>query len=236
MASTEHEMPKKLWEHPNKESTEIWKYKLALEKHIGRKFKDYQNMYDFSITQRNTFWRHVFSYFPVVYRGTLPTTVIDESARMDGIPRWFTGVRMNFAENILFSGDASGRAIINADKADDKIAVTQVREGSFLEPIRHVTWRELREQVGRLSNAMRAEGVKKGDRIAIVASTSYDTLCVFLATTTLGALFSSSSTDMGVKGILDRLTQIKPRFLFMDDWAIYNGKKIDLSKLTGRAL
>jgi acetoacetyl-CoA synthetase len=149
---------------------------------------------------------------------------------MDSIPRWFTGVRMNFAENILFSGDKNGRAIVNADKADDKIAVTEVREGSFLEPIRHITWRELREQVGRLSNAMREWGVKKGDRVAIVASTSYDTLCVFLATTTLGALFSSSSTDMGVKGILDRLTQIKPRFLFMDDWAIYNGKKIDLSK------
>lgn len=154
--------------------------------------------------------------------------VVDESARMDSIPRWFKGVKMNYAQNILFSGDSRGRPVIGAAKADNKIAVTEVREGSFLEPIRHVSWGQLRERVGKLSQAMRAHGVKKGDRIAIVASTSVDTLTVFLAATALGALFSSSSTDMGVKGILDRLLQIKPRYLFMDDWALYNSKKIDL--------
>lgn len=167
-------------------------------------------------------------YFPIVYNGKIPNPVVDESARMDSIPRWFGGVKMNFAENILFSGDQHGNPVVDAAKADDKIAAIEVREGSFLEPIHRVTWRELRERVGRLSQAMRAHGVQKGDRIALVASTSLDTLVVFLATTTLGALFSSSSTDMGVKGILDRLTQIKPRFLFMDDWAVYNGKKVDL--------
>ena len=105
---------------------------------------------------------------------------------------------MNFAENILYSGDIqTGKRIIDAAKADDKIAVTEVREGAFLEPIRQVTWKELRQRVGRASNAMRACGVKKGDRVALVASTSLDTLVTFLATTTLGALFSSSSTDMG---------------------------------------
>lgn len=164
----------------------------------------------------------------MIYSGKIPNQVVDESARMDSIPRWFAGVKINFAQNILFSGDKNGNPIIDAAKADDKIACTEVREGSFLEPIRHVSWKELRQRVGRLSQAMRARGVKKGDRIAVVASTSVDTLVVFLATTALGALFSSSSTDMGVKGILDRLTQIKPKYLFMDDWAVYNGKTIDL--------
>ncbi|OAL27996.1 acetoacetate-CoA ligase [Fonsecaea nubica] len=224
----EHPIPRKLWEHPNPQSTDMWKFKVSLEKASGRKFENYDALYNYSVTQRAAFWRHVFDYFPIVYSGTVPDPVVDESARMDSIPRWFTGVRMNFAQNILFSGDANGRPVIDAAKADNKIACTEVREGCFLEPIRHVTWKELRQRVGRLSQAMRAHGVKKGDRIALVASTCLDTLTVFLATTTLGALFSSSSTDMGVKGILDRLTQIKPRFLFMDDWAVYNGKKIDL--------
>jgi acetoacetyl-CoA synthetase len=170
----------------------------------------------------------VVDYFPIVYSGDVPNPVVDESARMDSVPRWFTGVKMNFAENILFSGDEKGNPVIDSAKANDKIAAVEAREGSFLEPIKYLTWRELRERVGRLSQAMRAHGVKKGDRIALVASTSVDTLTVFLATATLGGLFSSSSTDMGVKGILDRLTQIKPRFLFMDDWAVYNGKKVDL--------
>lgn len=185
-------------------------------------------MYDWSCAHRSDFWRFTFQYFPLVYSGTVPDPVVDESAPMDTIPRWFKGVKLNFAENILFSGDDNGRPIVGTAKADDKIACTQVREGSFLEPIRQLTWKELRQRVGRMSQAMRARGVKKGDRIAIVASTSIDTLTVFLAATALGALFSSSSTDMGVKGILDRLTQIKPRFLFMDDWAVYNGKKVDL--------
>lgn len=64
--------------------------------------------------------------------------------------------------------------------------------------------------------------------MAVVSSNSIDTLCVFLGTTSIGALFSSSSTDMGVKGILDRLQQIKPRWVFVDDVAVYNEKTTDL--------
>lgn len=206
----------------------MYKFKTRLQKKLGRTFESYDDMYDWSCSNRSDFWKFVLECFPVVYSGTVPDKVVDESARMDSIPRWFPGVKMNFAQNILFSGDANGKPVIDAAKADDKVACTQVREGSFLEPIRYFTWKELRQRVGRLSQAMKAQGVSKGDRIAIVASTSIDTLTVFLATTTLGALFSSSSTDMGVKGILDRLTQIKPKYLFMDDWAVYNGKKVDL--------
>ncbi|EXJ93583.1 acetoacetate-CoA ligase [Capronia coronata CBS 617.96] len=224
----EHSIPRKLWEHPDPKSTQMWKFKTSLENATGRKFENYDELYDYSITQNSDFWRHVFQYFPIVYSGKIPNPVVNETARMDSIPRWFPGVTINFAQNILFSGDGHGNPVIDAAKADDKIACTEVREGSFLEPIHHVSWKELRQRVGTLSQAMRARGVKKGDRIAVVASTSVDTLTVFLATTALGGLFSSSSTDMGVKGILDRLTQIKPKYLFMDDWAVYNGKTIDL--------
>ncbi len=221
-------IPRKLWEHPDPANTQMGRFKRSLEEHLGQKFPDYNALYDYSCAHRSDFWRFVMQYFPVVYSGQIPDRVVDESARMDSIPRWFPGVKMNFAENVLFSGDRQGRRVITPAKADDKVVCTEVREGSFLEPIRHVTWGQLRQRVGKLSQAMKARGVRKGDRIALVASTSLDTLTVFLATTTLGALFSSSSTDMGVKGILDRLTQIKPKYLFMDDWAVYNGKKIDL--------
>ena len=64
--------------------------------------------------------------------------------------------------------------------------------------------------------------------MALVASNSVETLTVFLAVTALGGIFSSSSTDMGTKGILDRLHQISPKFIFVDDAAVYNGKTIDL--------
>ena len=146
---------------------------------------------------------------------------------MDSIPQWFPGTRLNFAENILFTPDPADRSIATKMyKRDNSVACTQVREGCS--SITHMSWGGLRRRVGLLSNAMRALGVKKGVRIAVVASHSFDTLIVFLATTALGGLFSSSSTDMGTKGILDRLTQIKPRYLFFDDWAVYNGQTVDL--------
>lgn len=135
---------------------------------------------------------------------------------------------MNFAQNILFSGTQGGWAS-KQGKEDDKIACTQVREGGgSREPILDVTWAGLRRRVGRLANAMRARDVRKEDRVAVVASNSVDTLTVFLAVTSLGGLFSSSSTDTGTTGILDRLLQIRPPWVFVDDATVYNGQTVDL--------
>lgn len=153
--------------------------------------------------------------------------MVDPDARMDSIPKWFSGVKVNFAENILFSAGLTDPSMVTtAGKEDDKVACTEAREGCT--EIKHFTWKQLRERVARLSQAMRAHGVKKGDRVAVVASNSIDTLTVLLAVTTLGGLFTSSSTDMGSTGILDRLRQINPRWVFVDDWAVYNGKSVDL--------
>ena len=140
---------------------------------------------------------------------------------MDRAPRWFEGVSTNFAENLLFSNGGT-----KTGKEDEKIAITEIGEGELQS--KHWSWRELRERVGHLSQAMKVSGVGKGDRIAAVACNNLNTLLVFAATTALGAIFSSTSTDMGASGILERLTQVKPRWVFMDDSALYNGKVIDL--------
>ncbi|KAF1994134.1 acetyl-CoA synthetase-like protein [Amniculicola lignicola CBS 123094] len=142
---------------------------------------------------------------------------------MPSLPQWFQGTTLNWAENILFTASSTEAGSRNTlHKEDSKVAVTEIREGNS--SVQNFTWRDLREKVGLLSNAFRNNGVKKGDRVAVVASTSFDTLCCFLAITTLGGLFSSSSTDMGTKGILERLLQIKPVYVFIDDWAVYNGQ------------
>lgn len=155
--------------------------------------------------------------------------VVDLSRTMGALPPspWFHGERLNFAENVLFTPSAtspSRRSFLG--KEDAKIALTEVREGCG--EIAHVSWGSLRARVARLAAAMRARGLRKGDRVAVVASNSVDTCVVLLAATALGGLFSSSSTDMGSKGILDRLRQVRPRWVFADDWALYNGKKVDL--------
>ncbi|KAJ5679875.1 Acetoacetyl-CoA synthetase [Penicillium macrosclerotiorum] len=215
-------IPRKLWQHPDPESTQMGRFRRDLEHATGKQFNSFYELYLYSVQQRSAFWAFCLENSPLIYEGTY-TRVVDESARMDSVPAWFTGIQLNFAENLLFSrgaGDTTG-------KEDHKIAVTEVREGDVKNAV-HLTWGQLRQRTGALSQAMKANGVARGDRVAVCSANSIDTLLVFLASTAIGAIFSSSSTDMGVKGVLDRLLQIKPRWLFMDDSAVYNGKTIDL--------
>ncbi|KAL2831833.1 hypothetical protein BDW59DRAFT_181804 [Aspergillus cavernicola] len=223
------DIPRKLWQHPNPKATQMWAFKQNLEQEKGLNFATYYDLYSWSVKNRAAFWDFSWKYFPIIHEGSY-TTVVDESARIDSIPSWFEGIRVNFAENMLFTAEKAPNGthfITTTGKEDSRVVATQVREGAS-EPAISITWSQLRQRTGKLLQALKAAGVTKGDRVAIVASNSIDTLVVFLATTALGALFSSASTDTGVKGILDRLVQIKPKYVFFDDAAIYNGKHIDL--------
>ncbi len=137
--------------------------------------------------------------------------MVDESLPIDAVPRWFEGVELNFAENVLFSRAPGAKTDARgvANKEDDKVAITEVREGAS--ETRSVTWGELRERAGELAKAMKKRGVGRGDRIVIVGANSVETFVVWLATAWVGAVFSSSSTDMGVKGILQRAVQVNPK-------------------------
>ncbi|KAG9648472.1 acetoacetate-CoA ligase, partial [Aureobasidium melanogenum] len=219
-------MPRKLWEHPNPDATNMAQFIRDVNKRRGLKFKTFQDLHQFSVNQRTDFWADLFELHPLIHTGKY-TQVVDPNARMDSVPSWFSGVKLNFAENILYTADPKNPSVRTVTgKESDKIALTEVREGCT--EIKHYTWKELRAKVGLLAQAMKAHGVGKGDRVALVASNSTDTLAVFLAVTTLGGIFSSSSTDMGSQGVLQRLTQIEPKWIFVDDWAVYNGKTIDL--------
>ncbi|KAF2754038.1 acetoacetyl-CoA synthetase-like protein [Pseudovirgaria hyperparasitica] len=225
MAGSDIPIPRKLWEHPNPKGTKMYKFMQNVNQRRNLTLNSFNDLYSYSIKNRASFWQDVWELLPLVHEGTY-TKVVDESAPMDTIPYWFEGTRLNFAENILYNAGSDHSQLSTRGKEDSKIACTEVREGGT--ELRDVTWADLRKRVGRLSNALRAKGVKKGDRICVVASNSVDTLVVFLATTALGGLFSSSSTDMGTNGILDRLLQVTPKYVFIDDWTVYNGKTIDL--------
>ncbi|KAK6420011.1 hypothetical protein LTR95_016989 [Oleoguttula sp. CCFEE 5521] len=224
--ATTASLPRKLWEHPDPKSTNAWKFMQQVNKKHGQKLKNWDDLHAWSISSNAIFWKEVFETYPLIHSGTY-SKVVDTSARVDSIPKWFEGVKVNFAENVLFSADLKDPSkATTLDKPNDGVACTEVREGCT--EVRECTWREIRHRTGELANAMRARGVREGDRVAVVASNSIDTLVVFYAVTALGGLFSSSSTDMGTKGILDRLRQTRPRYVFIDDWAVYNGKTIDL--------
>lgn len=221
--------PQKVWEPKDVKLTGIYKFKNSVEQKFNTTLPDYTSLYQWSIRNRSDFWTHCLQSFPIIYTGTIPHPCVDESAPIQSIPIWFRGVHLNYAENILFTRSLEkGGGPSKRHKEDGKLAVTQLRELGSRDPLTQYTWSELRQRVARLSGALRARGIRKGDRVALIASTSIDTLTVFLATASIGALFSSSSTDMGVTGLLDRLTQIKPKLVFFDDGAVYNGKFIDL--------
>ncbi|KAF2673050.1 acetoacetate-CoA ligase [Microthyrium microscopicum] len=220
------DMPRKLWDPPNPEATRMYRFIQSANAKYALNLQSFQDLYAWSISEsRNDFWDFLWQEMDIIHEGSY-TQPVDTSARMDSVPRWYEGVRLNFAENVLFTRGSKTGEQTTLNKEDGRIAVTEAREGGT--EIRDYTWGELRRRVGLLSNAMRAHGVRKGDRVAVVASNSFDTLVVFMAITAVGGLFSSSSTDMGTKGVLDRLLQIHPVWVFIDDWAVYNGRTSDL--------
>nr|POE87605.1 acetoacetyl-coa synthetase [Quercus suber] len=217
---------RKLWEPPKVKETIASKFMQEANRKRGRQMQNWQDLHTWSVDHRAEFWEEVFQQHPIIHSGSY-IRVVDESARMDSLPIWFNGVKVNLAENVLFSASPNDPSqATKLRKEDHMVAATEVREGCT--EIRTCTWAELRQRVGHLSNAMRAHGVGKGDRVAVVASNSIDTMVVFFAIAALGGIFSSSSTDMGTKGVLDRLLQTRPKFVFVDDWTVYNGKTVDL--------
>lgn len=129
-------------------------------------------------------------------------------------PQFFPEIRMNFVENI-FANYRAGAVILRV-----------ASEGS--PDVRDVTWDELHADVARVVSAMVAYGVRAGDRVAAVLSNRLETVVCCLAALSLGALWSSSSPDMGVDGILSRLTQIRPKLVFCEREIVYNGKRVQL--------
>lgn len=220
-------LPRKLWEHPNPKSTQLWDFMQLINQKHGLNLTTFRDIYQFSIDKRSEFFDEVFKLSNLIYSGSY-NRVVDESKPIDAIPRWFEGIHLNWAENLLWSRSSSDPSNHRGKegKEDDKIALTGVREGAT--EVTHITWSTLRRLSAAYATALYTGGVRRGDRVVVVGANSVETLAAFIGTTWLGALFSSSSTDMGVQGILQRTVQVDPKYIFMDDATLYNGKKLDL--------
>ncbi|KAL2851929.1 acetoacetyl-CoA synthase [Aspergillus pseudoustus] len=216
-------MPRMLWEHEAPTESQMFTFM----KSINSELKSFQDLYDYSVQNRLAFYDRLFSWAGLIHEGSYET-VVDEHAPIDTVPVWFSGVRLNWAENILFSRLVSDQSDHRGThgKSNEKIAVTQVREGNT--GVRQVSWAQLRHNAGRLAAALKARGLLEADRVIVIGANSVETLLVFLATTWLGGIFSSISTDMGTDGILQRAIQANPKFVFFDDAAFYNGRTVDL--------
>jgi acetoacetyl-CoA synthetase len=170
---------------------------------------DYAALWQWSVDDPTAFWSAVFDFAGVVAeRG--PGPVLRNGDRMPGAT-WFDGTRLNFAENLL-RGAGNGPAIIARDERGRR---------------REISWDALRADVARIADGLRAAGVVAGDRVAGFMPNLPETIVAMLASTSLGATWSSCSPDFGIRGVIDRFGQIAPKVLFTADGYCYGGKTLD---------
>ena len=175
----------------------------------GLKIDGYSALYDWSIASREDFWSAVWDFGPVIASKPYEKA-LEDSPTMIGA-KWFLGSRLNFAENLLRF-------------RDNHIAL--IFKGEARPPVR-ITYAQLYDQVARLAKSLRAAGVKTGDRVAAYVPNMIEPIIAMLATTSIGAIWSSCSPDFGTKGVLDRFGQIQPKILFTANGYAYNGKTHD---------
>jgi acetoacetyl-CoA synthetase len=212
--------PRPLWTPSNPESTEISKYRNHINKKFNVSLQNSQDLQRWSVAapSRHDFWIDLWSYVGMI--PSLPSgikEVYPRDATIQDNPRWFEGVLINYAENVL-----EGRNL-------DGIALIGIREGERLDGDVW-TWRKLRENVRRARSALQRIGVKKGDRVAVLMSNSNWTIALFLATVTFGAVYTSISPDMGLEGVVSRLLQVKPKVLLADSSQTYKGRKVSMKE------
>ncbi len=172
----------------------------------GKKFKTYQDLYQWSIEDIPSFWARMWE-FADIKASQGYEQVVDDLSKFPGT-KWFPGARLNFAENLL-------------RYRDDRLAF--IFKGETQKYAR-MTYAELYTTVARLAKALRQVGVQPGDRVAAYMPNLMETAIAMLATTSVGAVWSSCATDIGSQAALDRLGQIEPKVLFTVNGYYYKGK------------
>ncbi|RIQ28192.1 acetoacetate--CoA ligase [Jiangella rhizosphaerae] len=173
----------------------------------------YDELWRWTVAEPAAFWGAVARFFDVEFHDQ-PSDVLPDLT-MPGT-RWFPGATLNYAEQALRPGEGRG---------DDDVAVIFRREDGLRTEL---TYGELRRQVAAMRAALAGLGVRRGDRVAALVPNAPQTLVAFLATASLGAVWSSCSPDFGVRAAADRFAQIEPVVLLACDGYVYNGKAVDV--------
>lgn len=175
----------------------------------GLQLHSYAQLYQWSVEKTTRFWPLVWQHCGV--KGELGNIMAENRQEMQRT-RWFPDSRLNFAENLL-------------RRQDDTPAIISRIEGS---PSQTLSWRELADQVARLAQWLRGQGIGRGDVVAAYLPNIPQTVVAMLATTSLGAIWTSTSPDFGEASVVERFGQTRPRVLFAVDGYRYNGKAIDI--------
>ncbi|KAL5265159.1 hypothetical protein ACHWQZ_G006042 [Mnemiopsis leidyi] len=204
-----------LWKRKIEGKCNLQLFRDIVNRKYGLALRNYPELYQWSIDNYDLFWEQVF-HFGGIKCSKLYDEVVDKSVKMIHVPEWFRGCRLNFAENLL-------------KFRDNKTAL--ICTGEAKRPHR-VTYAELYKKTAVLAEAFKRAGVQKGDCIAGYLPNDELAVEAMLAASSIGAIWSSTSPDFGVTGVVGRFSQVNPKILFAVDAVMYNGKRHDqLEKL-----
>jgi acetoacetyl-CoA synthetase len=215
MPSADRQSP--LWEptQSDRERAEMTHFMRWAAQRRGHDFEDYRDLWRWSVEELEEFWASIWEFCGV--RSSRAYEQPLEERRMPGA-NWFAGAELNYAENVLAplrwqDGDRSQQ--------------TAVLHSSELRALGELTWGDLSEQVAAVAGGLRSLGVGRGDRVVAYMPNIPETLVAFLATASLGAIWSSAAPEFGARSVIDRFAQIEPKVLLAVDGYRHGGKDFD---------
>jgi acetoacetyl-CoA synthetase len=203
--------PEKLWE-PSAELIErsrLREFMRWLQAERGLGFATYDELWQWSVDDLEAFWSAIWDFFEIQADGEYERAL--GSREMPGA-EWFAGTSLNYAEHVFIGKDDAEAAILHASELRD---------------LSELSWGELRAQVAATAAGLRALGVERGDRVVAYMPNIPEATVAFLASASIGAVWSSCSPDFGPASVIDRFAQIEPKVLFAVDGYRYGGKDFD---------
>jgi len=204
-------MAKLLWK-PSEDQikkTNMHAFMTEVNQKFNKKFKSYNELWQWSVDNISDFWSQMWDFAKII-ASIQADQVIDNVNKMPNT-KWFEGARLNFAENLL-------------RYHDHQTAIVFLGENQVYQ---RLTYADLYDKVARLAKSMKVAGVQAGDRVAGFMPNMPESIIAMLSAASIGATWSSCSPDFGIKGVLDRFGQIKPKILFTANGYYFKGKKMD---------
>jgi acetoacetyl-CoA synthetase len=169
-------------------------------------FDDYASVWQWSVDDLDAFWRSVWDFEGVVATGEVGTVVGSESMPAT---RWFPGVALNWAENLFRKAQPGLPALIWVPE-----------EGEA----RELSWEELRRQAGAMAQLMRQLGVERGDRIVAYVPSCPEAVVLLVACASIGAVWAACAPEYGIRGVISRFSQLRPKVLLATDGYRFGGR------------
>jgi acetoacetyl-CoA synthetase len=192
-------------------ASNVTRYAAWLKQTRGLELAGYGDLWQWSITETDAFWQSIWDYNDIMSE-TAPTAVLGRR-EMPGAD-WFPGARLNYAEHVL------------RNERPGEIALYYCSETAGVTPLR---WDDLAPRARILATRLREQGVQPGDRVASILPNVPEAVIAMLATTAIGAIWTSVSPDFGWRGVLDRFRQLRPKVLIATGGYTYGGKDYDRS-------